>query len=94
MKLCDFGFTRYTVDDANKAVLSETFCGSLSYASPEILKGRAYDPKRSDMWAFGIMVFTMLNKAMPFDDAHATVKKLCILDFHKILSSLKSAAII
>lgn len=46
----------------------------LSYAAPEILKGRAYDPKRSDMWAFGIMVFTMLNKAMPFDDAHATVK--------------------
>lgn len=74
VKLCDFGFTRYVVDTSNKKLLSETFCGSLSYASPEILKGLPYAPKVSDMWAFGVMVFTMLNKAMPFDDTHATVR--------------------
>lgn len=60
-------------------VLSDTFCGSLSYASPEILKGLSYNPKISDMWALGIMIFTMLNKAMPFDDTHATVSILIYL---------------
>lgn len=74
VKLCDFGFTRYVVDAQNRRVLSETFCGSLSYAAPEILKGLAYAPKISDMWALGVLVFTMLNKAMPFDDTHATVR--------------------
>lgn len=72
-KLCDFGFTRYAVDAQNRRILSETFCGSLLYAAPEILKGKAYAPKISDMWAFGVLVFTMLNKAMPFDDTHTTV---------------------
>lgn len=53
--------------------MSDTFCGSLSYASPEILKGLPYDPMAVDMWALGILTFAMLNKAMPFDDDHAMV---------------------
>lgn len=81
VKLCDFGFTRFVVDSNNKRQMSETFCGSLSYASPEILKGLPYAPKISDMWAFGVMVFTMLNKAMPFDDTHATVRQFNVFLF-------------
>lgn len=61
------------MDSHNKKILSETFCGSLSYAAPEILKGMSYEPKISDMWALGVLIFTMVNKGMPFDDTHATV---------------------
>lgn len=70
VKLSDFGFARYMIDNRNRAVMSETYCGSLSYASPEILSGRPYNPKVSDMWSFGIVMYAMLNKAMPFDDTH------------------------
>ena len=37
IKLCDFGFVR----EATPGDLSQTYCGSKSYAAPEILQARA-----------------------------------------------------
>jgi serine kinase len=51
--------------DAN---LSETYCGSYAYASPEILKGMPYDPFMSDVWAVGCVLFAMVFGRLPFDD--------------------------
>lgn len=74
LKLADFGFARYVVDAQGKRQTSETYCGSLSYAAPEILRGIPYHAKISDMWSIGVMLYVMLNKAMPFDDGN--VKRL------------------
>lgn len=49
-------------------LLSETYCGSYAYASPEILKGIPYDPRRSDIWALGVVLFAMVFGRLPFDD--------------------------
>ncbi|KAG5676423.1 hypothetical protein PVAND_006261 [Polypedilum vanderplanki] len=48
--------------------LSETYCGSYAYASPEILKGTPYDPFMSDVWAMGVVLFAMVFGRLPFDD--------------------------
>ncbi|EEB17053.1 cAMP-dependent protein kinase catalytic subunit, putative [Pediculus humanus corporis] len=73
-KVADFGFSRFLLDDNGNKVLSETYCGSTSYSPPEILKGIPYNPKASDIWSLGIIIYVMLNKAMPFGDM--SVKKL------------------
>ncbi|XP_074656390.1 testis-specific serine/threonine-protein kinase 3-like [Tubulanus polymorphus] len=64
IKLCDFGFARDC--DQN---LSSTFCGSKSYASPEILSGVPYDPKKADIWALGVILFILVTGRMPFDES-------------------------
>ncbi|CAH2237251.1 jg11221 [Pararge aegeria aegeria] len=73
VKITDFGFAR-NVRQRDRDVLSETYCGSLSYAAPEVLKGVPYLPKLADMWSIGIILYTMLNKALPFNET--SVKKL------------------
>lgn len=73
VKITDFGFAR-NVRHRDKDILSETYCGSLSYAAPEVLKGVPYLPKYADMWSIGIILYTMLNKALPFNET--SVKRL------------------
>ena len=48
--------------------LTNTFCGSAAYASPEILERKDHDPMLADVWALGIVFFITLFGSMPFDD--------------------------
>nr|CAD7429906.1 unnamed protein product [Timema monikensis] len=66
VKVSDFGFARSILDDHGSTILSDTFCGSLCYIAPEVLKGLPYNPKISDMWGLGVILFVALNCAMPF----------------------------
>ena len=64
IKIIDFGLSNYFNGEKNL----ETPCGSPSYASPEIIKGEAYNGFYIDIWASGIILFAMLCGYLPFDD--------------------------
>jgi serine/threonine protein kinase/dipeptidyl aminopeptidase/acylaminoacyl peptidase len=69
-KVLDFGLakafaadsTATTIDDGTRAGV---LLGTLPYMSPEQARGRAVD-KRSDVWAFGCVVYEMLTGRSPF----------------------------
>jgi len=68
IKICDFGF----VKSNPMKELSRTYCGSKSYAAPEILQGRPYEPKKADVWAIGVIMFIFVTGRMPFDETKGT----------------------
>lgn len=71
IKLSDFGFARGHLKPKNGVIpLSETFCGSYAYASPEILRGVPYQPQLADIWSMGVVLFAMVFGRLPFDDGN------------------------
>ncbi|XP_009908612.1 testis-specific serine/threonine-protein kinase 2 [Dryobates pubescens] len=78
VKLADFGFSKpLSRGDDGKLILSQTFCGSAAYAAPEVLEGIPYDPRASDIWSLGVILYTMVYALMPFDDSN--VRKMIFL---------------
>jgi Tol biopolymer transport system component/tRNA A-37 threonylcarbamoyl transferase component Bud32 len=84
VKILDFGLARaYTgdPDDGSDPALSPTITaamtqagtilGTAAYMSPEQARGRAVD-KRSDIWAFGVMVYEMLTGSRLYDGETTT----------------------
>ncbi|MBX9694784.1 MAG: protein kinase, partial [Cyanobacteria bacterium] len=54
-------------------------CGSLHYASPELLTGIPYIGPEVDSWALGVLLFTMLAGYFPFGGENVAKKRLGIL---------------
>lgn len=78
VKLCDFGFTR---EYEGKTAHLQTFCGTICYSAPEMLRGEKYAGEKVDVWSLGIILYALLAGELPFDDDDDLVTK------HKILSS-------
>ncbi|KAK9373263.1 kinase-like domain-containing protein [Lipomyces chichibuensis] len=64
VKLCDFGFTR----ECEPKRLLQTFCGTICYAAPEMVKGEKYHGQSVDVWSLGIILYALLCGELPFDD--------------------------
>uniref|UniRef100_A0A182MP16 Protein kinase domain-containing protein n=1 Tax=Anopheles culicifacies TaxID=139723 RepID=A0A182MP16_9DIPT len=74
VKLTDFSFARKCSEPKGApSELSSTFCGSIAYTAPEVLKGIPYDPKAHDMWSLGCVLFIMVSGTMPFDESNIAV---------------------
>jgi serine/threonine protein kinase len=78
VKLVDFGFTREYEGKTNNL---QTFCGTICYSAPEMLKGEKYAGEKVDVWSLGIILFALLTGELPWDDDDDLLTK------HKILSS-------
>ena len=62
IKLIDFGF-------ATKCERSERltfFCGTPHYMDPDLARKKGYYGHAADVWACGVILFTLLSGKMPF----------------------------
>ena len=75
IKFIDFGLSNY----CNQNELLHSSCGSPCYASPEMLSGKAYRGTTTDLWSAGIVLYSMLVGALPFDDQ----------ELHKLYEQIK-----
>lgn len=72
-KLIDFGMSKELPPNR----ITNTFCGTPSYISPETIKNQSYSYS-VDWWAFGILIFEMLVGYSPFeaDDEDELYKRI------------------
>ncbi len=63
-RLSDFGIAKMT----DRTAMTETgsLVGTYAYISPEQCMGEAPSP-RTDIWAFGVMLYEMLTRSRPYD---------------------------
>ncbi|KAI9658948.1 MAG: hypothetical protein M1821_001908 [Bathelium mastoideum] len=61
IKLIDFGSAAYIRNGP-----FDVFVGTIDYAAPEVLAGRSYQGTPQDVWALGILLYTIVYKENPF----------------------------
>ncbi|KRX00796.1 Protein kinase-like domain [Pseudocohnilembus persalinus] len=74
IRLCDFGLSKPKV---SKSQLTKTYCGSLAYISPEMLKKKGVG-QPADVYGIGTIMYEMLTGEPAFydDDADVMEKKV------------------
>lgn len=66
IKVADFGMAAWQAN-SNSGLL-QTACGSPHYAAPEVVMGKEYNGRSSDIWSCGVILFALLAGRLPFDD--------------------------
>jgi aurora kinase len=69
IKISDFGWSVHTPGNRRK-----TFCGTLDYLPPEMLKGGDYSEK-VDLWSLGVLTYEFLVGEAPFEDTQIMTQK-------------------
>ena len=90
IKMADFGLSNlYNPKDH-----LSTFCGSLYFAAPEQFNRVPYTGPEVDVWSFGVVLYTMVCRSVPWDDENLAVLQAKIkrgsLKFPAWLSPRKS----
>lgn len=65
IKVIDFGFSVCVPHPAKL----KNFCGTPSYMSPEIVNKEEYSAPGADMWALGVLFYTLVSGRLPFRGA-------------------------
>lgn len=92
VKIADFGLSNYFSE--NK--LLSTYCGSPLYASPEIVNGNPYHGPEVDCWSLGVVLYTLVYGAMPFDSSDFKVlrKQISNGDYYEPTNAAECAGLI
>lgn len=65
VKLIDFGLSNLFGPEK----LLTTYCGSLYFAAPELLRASPYKGPEIDVWSLGVVIYVMVTGSVPFDDS-------------------------
>ncbi|KAK5173631.1 uncharacterized protein LTR77_002312 [Saxophila tyrrhenica] len=76
VKLVDFGFTR---EYQGSTSYLQTWCGTVCYSAPEMLKGEKYAGEKVDVWSLGIILYALLCGELPWDEDDDGATKARIL---------------
>lgn len=63
VKIGDFGFATMSLEDS---MFTEKR-GSAAFAAPELLEQGQYNPFPTDVWAFGVVIYALLECKFPFE---------------------------
>ncbi|NGP76106.1 protein kinase [Balneolaceae bacterium YR4-1] len=66
-KIMDFGLAR--MEGADRITKTGTTIGTTAYMAPEQLTGEEID-MRSDIWSYGVVLYELFTKSLPFDGAY------------------------
>lgn len=80
IKIINFCLGKYLMNENH---LLNDQRGSPAYISPDVLCGKPYKGKPSDMWALGVVLFMMLYRQFPFFETTPTAlfKKIKSADY-------------
>lgn len=70
--IIDYGYSEFL---GNRTMINR-FCGSYAYVSPEQIKLNAYNPYKSDVWSFGVLIYAILYNQLPFISPKNTIEEL------------------
>ena len=70
LKLCDFGWTVKLNSSKRR-----TFCGTVEYMAPEIIKKQKYD-ETIDIWSLGVLLYELVHSYSPFFSGDSDIKKI------------------
>jgi serine/threonine protein kinase len=71
-KVSDFGLSRVSYTKELGIIETDNWGGTIPYMSPELVKiglghRKKYDPFATDIWATGVLLYSMLYKSYPFN---------------------------
>lgn len=69
LKVIDFGLSNFY----SPRSLLKTYCGSLYFAAPELLKATPYIGPEIDIWSFGVVIYVLVCGKVPFDDENSNL---------------------
>ncbi|KAJ3335998.1 hypothetical protein HDU93_003901, partial [Gonapodya sp. JEL0774] len=70
----------------------EQFYGTMTYASPEVLRGERYDGEKQEVWSLGIVLYCLLFGEAPFSTPTAVLSApLPLAISPAVLSAVRSA---
>lgn len=88
IRIIDFGFaTRW-----EPGKYQATYCGSTHYIAPELVKGEPYIGPEVDIWAIGVVLYTVAHGKQPFPYADLSMVQKAIISQIPAVSSKKSHA--
>ncbi|KAI7904417.1 kinase-like domain-containing protein [Cokeromyces recurvatus] len=64
VKIIDFGLSNLFCPERQLT----TYCGSLYFAAPELLRAHPYNGPEVDIWSLGVVIYVMATGSVPFDD--------------------------